>query len=201
MRLERRGFLRTLLLGLAGLAGVGPPRWLAAHAEAAGGAAPAEPDGEAGHAEPGREAESAGTALFSADSRRLLGRLADVIVPEWQGRPSAGTDEFLSRFEALARETPGRVETYGRHFDRFVEAVASQVPSTPDPPDSVALTALFEGWHREWQTQPAPSFAAQFFEMLRRDVFRTYYASPAGWKAVGFTGPAHRVSPDGHSPT
>ena len=30
---------------------------------------------------------------------------------------------------------------------------------------------------------------------LRRDVLRVYYASPAGWAALGYSGPVHRLHP------
>jgi hypothetical protein len=173
MDLLRRGFLRTLLLGLAAIVGGVPGRRLAAYAV---------PDPAAG-------------PLFPAASRRLLAQLADVIVPAWDGQPAAGSDDFVTRFEALARAAPDRVDAYGRFFERFVQAVGAHVPLEPGPPDPLALGALFEIRHREWRTQPKPSFGAQFFEMLRRDVLRTYYSSPAGWKAVGYTGPAHRAAP------
>lgn len=173
MDLLRRSFLRSLLLGLAALVGGAPGRWLAARAEPAAAAGP----------------------LFPPASRRLLAQLADVIVPEWNGHPAAGTDDFVTRFEALARTMPDRVDAYGRYFERFAKTVGARVPLVPGPPDPLALGALFEAWHREWRTQPKPSFGAKFFEMLRRDVLRTYYSSPAGWKAVGYAGPAHRAAP------
>ena len=181
LELRRRGFLRTLLLGLAALVGGAPGRWRAARAE------PAQP-AETGAAE---------SPLLSAASRRRLAQFADVIVPEWNGHPAAGTDEFVMRFEALARATPDRVDAYQRFFERFARAVDARLPLGPGPSDPPALGALFEAWHREWRTEAKPSFAAQFFEMLRRDVLRTYYASPAGWKAVGYSGPAHRATPGG----
>ena len=180
MELRRRSFLATLLLGLAAFIGGAPGRWLAAWAE---------------------PAATAGETLFSSSSSRLLAQFADVIVPEWNGQPAASAGDFVARFEALARQTPGREDTYQRSFKRFAAAVGSRVPLSPAPLDSEALHALFDAWHREWRTRPNPSFDAQFFEMLRRDVMRTYYASPAGWKAVGFSGPVHRATPDGRPHT
>jgi hypothetical protein len=178
MALLRRSFLRSLLLGLAALVGGAPGRWLAARAEP----------------------EAAEGPLFSADARRLLAHVADVIVPEWNGHPAASAGDFLARFEALAEATPGRTDSYRRLFARFAGAVAERVPLGPGPPDPLALAALFEAWQREWRTQAKPPFAAQFFEMLRRDVLRTYYSSPAGWKAVGYAGPVHRAAPDAGPP-
>jgi hypothetical protein len=175
MELRRRSFLTTLLLGLAAFVGGAPGRWLAAWAQSA----PAD------------------AAQLSSASRRLLGHFADVIVPKWNDHPAASAGDFVARFEALARQTPGRDDTYRRWFERFATAVGARVPLSPGPPDAPALHALFEAWHREWRTQPSPSFEAQFFEMLRRDVMRTFYASPAGWKAAGFAGPVHRATPDG----
>jgi hypothetical protein len=180
MQLPRRGFLRTLLLGLAALAGGGPARRLAAQAEPARAASPEGP-------------------LFTTASRRLLTQLADVIVPEWNGHPAAGSDDFVARFEALARATPGRADAYGRFFGRFVKAVHARVPLLSEPPDPLALGALFDAWHGEWRAQAKPPFEARFFEMLRRDVLRTYYSSPAGWRAVGYAGPVHRAAPAGGS--
>jgi hypothetical protein len=175
--LLRRSFLRTLLLGLAAFVGGAPGRWLAAWAEP----------------------EAAERPLFPAASRLLLGHFADVIVPEWNGHPPASVGDFLGRFEALAAATPGRVDSYRRLFERFARQVDARAPLLPGPPDPLALGALFEAWQHEWRTQPKPSFAAQFFEMLRRDVLRTYYSSPAGWKSVGYAGPVHRAAPDaGH---
>jgi hypothetical protein len=177
MELLRRSFLCTLLLGLAALIGGAPGRWLAARAEP----------------------EAAQGPLFSAASRRLLGWFADVIVPEWNGHPPASAGDFLARFEALAHATAGRADSYGRLFERFARQVDARVTLLPGPPDPQALGTLFEAFAHEWRTQAKPSFAAQFFEMLRRDVLRSYYASPAGWKSLGYAGPVHRATPDaGH---
>jgi hypothetical protein len=175
MELGRRRLLGSLLYGLAALVGGAPARWLAAHAEPLVTPRP----------------------LFSPGSRRLLVVFADVIVPEWNGHPSGGSGEFAARFAALAEVTAGRADSYSRFFERFVKEVAVRVPLLPGPPDPGALGLLFERWHQEFRTEPKPSFAAQFFEMLRRDVMRTYYATPAGWRALGYQGPAHRATPDG----
>jgi hypothetical protein len=165
----RRRFLVALLLGLAALVGGAPGRWLRARAE-------------------GASAE----ALFSAPARRLLALFADLIVPAWNGRPAASDGDFVERFEALARGTPGRADAYRRHFERFVAGVDARVALLPGPADAAALEALLDAWYREWRSESKPSFEAQFFEMLRRDVLRTHYASPAGWKALDYHGPAHR---------
>ena len=163
----RRAFLR-LLLGLAAL-GFAPARRLAA--------------------------ERLPPLLDEAARARLAG-FAAVIVPAWNGQPAAGADDFALRFEALARSTPDRVAAYGRYFERFVREVDALAPPR-QPPDAAALTALFERWHEEWRREAEPSFAAQFFELLRRDVLRVHYSSPAGWRALGFHGPAHRATPSG----
>ena len=182
MKLGRRRLLESFLLGVAALVGGGPARWLAARAEP-GGAALAEP-------------EATPRPLFSAGSRRLLEIFADVIVPEWNGHPAASAGDFAARFEALAGATAGRADSYGRFFERFAKAVDTRVPLLPGPPDPAALGALFETWHREFRSEEKPAFAAQFFEMLRRDVLRTYYATPAGWRALGYHGPVHRPLAD-----
>jgi hypothetical protein len=181
MRLGRRAFSRSLLLGLAALVGGAPGRWLVARAEAE--ASPPSPP-----------------SLFSAVERRVLALFADAILPAWHDEPAASAGDFLARFEAFARSAPERSDAYGRWFERFVNAVDARVPLLPGPADPVALAALFAGWQQEWRSEARPSFGAQFFEMLRRDVLRTYYASPAGWKAVGYAGPVHRATPDGSVP-
>ncbi len=133
--------------------------------------------------------------LFEGAARARLANFAAVIVPAWNGQPAAGGGDFAERFEALARATPDRVDAYRSYFERFVGEVDARVPPR-EPPDEVALTALFERWHEEWRREAEPTFAAQFFELLRRDVLRAYYGSAAGWRALGFHGPAHRPPPD-----
>jgi hypothetical protein len=145
---------------------------------------------------PARRLGATPAPLLPAAARERLAGFAAVIVPAWNGQPAAGTGEFLERFEALARLTPRRVEDYGRYFERFVREVDAQLPPQ-QPQDVVALDALFERWHEEWRREAEPSFAAQFFELLRRDVLRSYYSSPAGWRSLAFHGPAHRATPDG----
>jgi len=175
MKLGRRRLLGSLLSGLAALVSGAPARWLAAYAEPLVTPRP----------------------LFSPGSRRLLAVFADAIVPEWNGHPSGGAGDFTARFEALAEVTAGRADNYGRFFERFVKEVDARVPLLPGPPDPAELGALFERWHREFRTETKTTFAAQFFEMLRRDVMRAYYATPAGWRSVDYHGPAHRATPDG----
>jgi hypothetical protein len=133
---------------------------------------------------------AAAESLLTAAQSAQLARYAAVIVPAWNGQPAAGGAEFTARFErlALAHAAP---ESYRRQFERFAAEVERRAPGLE--PDAVA--ALFEGWHAEWRREARPGFEATFFEYLRRDVLRAHYASAAGWRALGWSGPAHRAAP------
>ena len=58
-----------------------------------------------------------------------------------------------------------------------------------------ALVPLLRDWYAEYRDAPQPSNNARFADDFRRDVLRIYYASPAGWRSVGYDGPVHRSHP------
>lgn len=135
--------------------------------------------------------------MFSGRSERLVLALASVVVPAWNGHPAAGqSPDFVARFEALLRGTPGRRRAFGRHWNAFAREVVKRVPSASgDAADLAALEAVLRGWYDEYRSQASPSDAARFFEMLRVDVMRAFYASPAGWAVLGYAGPVRRAHP------
>ena len=139
-----------------------------------------------------RAARAEGRALLAPAAREHLARFAAVIVPAWNGQPAAGAPDFVARFEVLALVHAGS-DAYRRQFDRFASEVERHVPSFEPP----GVAALFERWHDEWRREARPGFAASFFELLRRDVLRAYYATAPGWRSVGWAGPAHRAAPGG----
>jgi len=144
-----------------------------------------------------RADEARARRLFSRRSERVILAVADVLVPAWNGHPAAsGSADFLPHFEELLRATPGRANAFAQHWRDFTREVFARVPSAGSAePDLVALDGVLRGWYDEYRSQPAPSDAARFFELLRVDVMRTCYSSPAGWAAVGYRGPVQRVHP------
>jgi len=170
-RIPRRGFLLGFLVALSGAL-------LSPRAARAGEESPPAPR----------------QRLFSRKSERVILALADVVVPAWNGHPAASqSPDFLPRFEALVRTTPGRMSAFGQHWKGFTREVFERVPSVgSSQPDLAALEPVLRTWYAEYRSQASPSHAARFFEMLRIDVMRTYYSSPAGWAAAGYAGPVRR---------
>jgi hypothetical protein len=121
----------------------------------------------------------------------VLLAVADVIVPRQGDSPAASEIDFAARFEDMLAGFPELARVYRRDLPHFVEAVRRRVPMPGGAPDPDLLARLCERWHVAARSEARPEPAARFFELLRDDVLRVYYASPAGWAFAGFDGPVH----------
>jgi hypothetical protein len=169
----------ALLAGLVAALGrrrLGPPRAPAAQPAAAPAAA-------------------ASGAVVPSEDEPLLLRIADVIVPADGDSPPASGIDLLPRLERWIGSSSGRRAIYERGWP----ALALRVRELGPEPGAAALAALCGELHGSFRAG-AGDAAAGFFEQLRRDVLRVYWASPAGWAAVGYTGPAHRAHPEHAAP-
>ena len=135
--------------------------------------------------------------LADPASRVLFLAVADAIVPRHGGQPAASEIPFAPLFEDWVRAASDRETVYARYWGRFEQDIRARLAPAGDRPDPGPLTELLQEWYRAYRDEARPSVAAQFFEILRRDVLRVYWASPAGWSAVGYPGPARRSRPTG----
>jgi hypothetical protein len=115
-----------------------------------------------------------------------------VVPPDGDSPPASGID-LLPRLERWVGSSSGRRALYEKGWP----ALASRVRALGPEPDAAALEALCAELHRAFREGRSDG-AASFFEQLRRDVLRVYWSSPAGWAAVGYTGPAHEAHPGPH---
>ena len=172
---------RDFLLGGAGLAAAAAGLWLWRRGEArsapAAAPAPAVLDG-----------------LVSAADLPLLLALADTVVPRDASQPAASEIDLLPRLERWVTASPARMRLYAAGWPRLSSELRRRFGAgTPSPE---ALEPVLEVWYREFRDGGAGE-VARFFEQVRRDVLRAYWSSPAGWAAVGYTGPAHLAAPPG----
>jgi hypothetical protein len=167
---------RLLLAGVAALAALVAfltRRWTLPEAEVAMPALP--------------EPESPAARLIPARDQELLLRVADVIVPGDGDSPSARGIDLLPRLERWVASAPGRRDLYTSVWPQFAGRVRALVGPEPAAAD---LERLCWSWFRAYRDGSADE-VGRFFEQLRRDVLRVYWASPTGWAAVGYGGPAH----------
>ena len=134
-------------------------------------------------------------SIFAPATRPLLDALADAIVPRFGGHPAASEIGIASRLERWLLTSPHRLRVYRTYWPGFEASIRERVALRPGRPDPDALVPLLRGWYAEYRDAARPSANALFAEDFRRDVLRLYYASPAGWKSVGYDGPVHRSHP------
>jgi hypothetical protein len=139
--------------------------------------------------------ERADSSIFPATSQPLLIAIADAIVPGDGEHPAASEIDIVPRLELWVRSTPGRLHLYRREWRLFEAGLRLRLSFARDRTNSEVLIPLFEQWLEAFRTQPAPDGPVRFFEELRRDVLRVYYASPAGWASLGYAGPAYGTHP------
>ena len=139
---------------------------------------------------PPRESDSVNTSdsRFDPDAAALLLAVADVIVPGDADAPAASEIDFLPTLERWIGMSPERERIYAAWWPVFERALRRRIPPNSSDPEPEGLDQVLEAWHREYQL-PGASVPARFFEQLRRDTLRLYYASPAGWASVGYAGP------------
>jgi len=124
----------------------------------------------------------------------LLLAVADVIVPADAESAGAGEIEFVPAIERWVRASPEREQIYTAWWPIFERACRARVSFQAGQPEPEMLEHALEAWHREY-TLSGASIPARFFEQLRRDTLRVYYASPEGWASVGYRGPAMLAEP------
>jgi len=129
--------------------------------------------------------------LFPVEDRALLLAVADVIVPRDGDLPAASEIDLLPKLERWARGSTSRLRTYEEGWPRFRALLERKGEADASGPSERTLRRL----HLRYRFARRPSREAAFFEQLRRDVLRLYYASPAGWMSVSYTGPVHRRHP------
>jgi hypothetical protein len=139
------------------------------------------------------------SSLVPPESQALLLAIGDAVVPAWRGHPGAGQIDLLPQLERWVNASPGRRQRY-REWPRFETDLRARLSFDGEAPEPQVLSDHLETLYREFRSGRVPSPAARFFERLRRDVLRVYYASPAGWASVGYTGPA-RHAPSGSAAT
>ena len=137
---------------------------------------------------------SAPKRLLAPESEILLLAVADVVVPADGDAPAASGIDFVPALERWVRTSPERERIYTAWWPVFERALRARVPLRSGRPEPEALEQALDTWHREYRVAGA-SIPARFFEQLRRDILRVYYASPAGWASVGYRGPVHRSHP------
>jgi hypothetical protein len=176
---------RVFLLGAAGMTGIAATGWLVLR----------------GRRDGNEEALRTGTpppspvSFLPATSVPLLLSLADLVVPAWHGEPAASEIDLLPRLERVVGRSPARADFYRRKWGFLERDLRRAAPFEGAGPLAEAALPVLQSWFEEYRSLEVPSAAAHMFEVLRRDVLRAYYASPAGWRAVGYPGPARRSHP------
>jgi hypothetical protein len=135
--------------------------------------------------------EVAPAPLFSPEDRDLLLTIADIIVPRDGDLPAASEIDILPKLERWARSSESRLTIYETGWPRLRALLEKKGEIGGAGPSDRTLRRL----HLQYRFKRRPRGESVFFEQLRRDVLRLYYASPEGWKAVSYTGPVHRRNP------
>ena len=131
--------------------------------------------------------------FFPPEDWPLLLAVADAIVPREGDLPAASEIDLLPKLESWVRGSAPRLRIYERGWPRFRALLERKGEAGASGPSRQTLTRL----HTRYRFEDRPPQEAAFFEQLRRDVLRLYYASPAGWASVSYTGPVHRPHPLG----
>jgi hypothetical protein len=131
--------------------------------------------------------------LFPPEDWPLLLAVADAIVPREGDLPAASEIDLLPKLESWVRGSAPRLRIYERGWPRFRALLERKGEAGASGPSKRTLIRL----HTRYRFADRPPQEAAFFEQLRRDVLRLYYASPAGWASVSYTGPVHRPHPLG----
>lgn len=152
--------------------------------------APGAPDQPAAVAKP--ETQSARLEpIFPPEDHAIVFLLADLIVPREGEHPAASEIDLLPRLEGWIRSSKSRERAYKKGWPKLRQLV-KRVRVVDGKPDPLKLTMRMGKWVEKYRRQKR-SFRVliPFFEQFRSDVLRVYYASPAGWAAMGYRGPAH----------
>lgn len=141
---------------------------------------------------------------FSAEQRKVAAALADAILPEDAHGPSASSlrvhdyiDEWISAPYALQKESRSPIlrgltwldaEAQRRFLLYFGELSAAQLKELLD--DICDPNSAKEEFKK----------AASFFQSFRNLACGAYYATPQGWKAIGYVGNVPLAKFDGPPP-
>lgn len=138
-----------------------------------------------------------GEVIFTAEDEAILFAVADLIVPREGDLPAASEIDLIPRLERWARTSESRLRLYRRGWPGLRDLIQEKAIRDGQL-DSEQLAASMKHWFQIYRRRRrgGPK-GVPFFEQLRRDILRVYYASPAGWAAVGYAGPGHRSSPLG----
>jgi hypothetical protein len=131
--------------------------------------------------------------LFPPEDWPLLLAIADAIVPREGDLPAASEIDLLPKLESWVRASAGRLRIYEKGWPQFRALLERKGEAGASGPSRRTLGRL----HVRYRFGARPPRGAAFFEQLRRDVLRLYYASPAGWASVSYTGSVHRPHPLG----
>jgi len=143
--------------------------------------------------------QSEAEPVFTSEDEAILFAVADLIVPREGDLPAASEIDLIPRLERWARSSESRLRLYQRGWPQLRNLI-QETAFQNGRLDSEKLAASMKHWFLIYRRRlrGGPK-GVPFFEQLRRDVLRVYYASPAGWATVGYTGPGHRSSPLGES--
>lgn len=131
--------------------------------------------------------------LFPPEDWPLLLAIADAIVPREGDLPAASEIDLLPMLESWVHSSTSRLRIYKKGWPYLRALLERKGEAGASGPSKRTLRRL----HARYRFGGRPTREAAFFEQLRRDVLRLYYASPAGWASVSYTGPVHRPHPLG----
>jgi gluconate 2-dehydrogenase gamma chain len=209
MKLIRRNFVRSLLVGAGGMGLLGERGRIYALAQA---------DDNAGQ-------PAAGHFFFNADQVRTLEAIADQLIPpdDYRGGKDAGVTSFIDK--ALATWAPEHRWDYLAGLDGVNESsrlmFGHDFAALNAQDQTSVLTTMEKGvapgeiWRRLRIAQPGsaveryidPAGATEgtnssraFFDLILRHAMEGYYAHPkyggnrdsASWKMIGYLGMTHR---------
>jgi Gluconate 2-dehydrogenase subunit 3 len=141
---------------------------------------------------------------FTADQRKTAAALADAILPADDLGPSASSlrvpdyiDEWISAPYAAQQESRGPILDglawlEAESQKRFNKGAADAPPA--------GLNAILADICDVAAAKPAFKDAARFFVAFRGLASGAYYATPAGWKAIGYVGNVPLLTFDGPPP-
>jgi hypothetical protein len=193
---NRRYFLLTGLLVAAGTSTAGLLRWLKLRpVESSSTPENDAPEKQEATAPKPKTPTSPDAPVFPEEDHIYLLSIADVIVPREGDLPAASEIDIIARLEVLAHSSKSRLRLYRNDWPKL-RKLLNKVPMEEGKLDKGGLERRMQGWLRNYREKERVfRKSISFLEVLRRDILMTYYSTPAGWAAVGYTGPIHRMNP------
>jgi hypothetical protein len=188
---RRRDFLVAAAVAAGGATAAGVAHWLRRPQESETLEVPTPSDAEA-------EPDVADSdPLFPPEDEPLVLTFADVVVPRDGESPAASEIDLLPRLEEHVRASASRLRIYRRGWPELREMLEKRIARAPDRPQAHVLRGAMRFCHLSYRRRERSKPRVRLAEQFRRDVLRVYYASPAGWASVGYTGPAYRAPAPG----